>query len=244
MPTPTVTLPAALDAGGNVITAIPMVSLAADGSIVSGGGGGGGGDASAANQTAQLARVGTTGDAAVTDPTATATQIALAKGNLALLGALTETAPATDTASSGQNGRLQRIAQRLTSLIGLLPTALGTRSAATSLAVALSTEDTAKLGLTPVGSSNLAVASVTVTGVSGSPTLIVAARTGAMGTGRVSVTIINEGTTALRLSGASNATVGINLPGVVGASATFNTTSAIYGFVASGSAALSILENF
>jgi len=37
-------------------------------------------------------------------------------------GSLTETAPATDTASSGLNGRLQRIAQRLTSLI----TALGT----------------------------------------------------------------------------------------------------------------------
>lgn len=41
------------------------------------------------------------------------------------VGALTETAPGTDTASSGLNGRLQRIAQRLTSLIGLLPTALG-----------------------------------------------------------------------------------------------------------------------
>ncbi len=36
-------------------------------------------------------------------------------------GSLTETAPVTDTASSGLNGRLQRIAQRLTSLI----TALG-----------------------------------------------------------------------------------------------------------------------
>lgn len=42
------------------------------------------------------------------------------------IGSLTETAPATDTASSGLNGRLQRIAQRLTSLIALLPTALGT----------------------------------------------------------------------------------------------------------------------
>jgi len=39
-------------------------------------------------------------------------------------GALTEAAPATDTASSGLNGRLQRIAQRLTSLIALLPAAL------------------------------------------------------------------------------------------------------------------------
>lgn len=41
------------------------------------------------------------------------------------VGGLTETAPATDTASSGLNGRLQRIAQRLTSLIALLPAALG-----------------------------------------------------------------------------------------------------------------------
>lgn len=34
-----------------------------------------------------------------------------------LIGAVNETAPGTDTASSGLNGRLQRIAQRLTSLI-------------------------------------------------------------------------------------------------------------------------------
>lgn len=40
------------------------------------------------------------------------------------VGALTETAPATDTASSGLNGRLQRIAQRISSLIALIPTAL------------------------------------------------------------------------------------------------------------------------
>ena len=40
------------------------------------------------------------------------------------IGSLTETTPASDTASSGLNGRLQRIAQRLTSMIGLLPTAL------------------------------------------------------------------------------------------------------------------------
>lgn len=39
-----------------------------------------------------------------------------------LIGSVTETAPTTDTASSGLNGRLQRIAQRLTSLI----TAIGT----------------------------------------------------------------------------------------------------------------------
>jgi hypothetical protein len=39
-------------------------------------------------------------------------------GVSAKLGSLTETAPASDTALSGLNGRLQRIAQRLTTLIG------------------------------------------------------------------------------------------------------------------------------
>ena len=43
-----------------------------------------------------------------------------------LLGPVTETAPSSDTGSSGLNGRLQRLAQRITSLIALLPTALGT----------------------------------------------------------------------------------------------------------------------
>lgn len=49
---------------------------------------------------------------------------------LTLIGSATEAAPATDTASSGLNGRLQRIAQRITTLLGiydstnvLLPTA-------------------------------------------------------------------------------------------------------------------------
>lgn len=38
-----------------------------------------------------------------------------------LIGAVNETAPATDAAAAGMNGRLQRIAQRLTSLIGGAP---------------------------------------------------------------------------------------------------------------------------
>ena len=45
------------------------------------------------------------------------------------IGALTEASPATDTASSGLNGRLQRIAQRITSLIGyFLPITTATLS--------------------------------------------------------------------------------------------------------------------
>lgn len=59
------------------------------------------------------------------------------------IGSITETAPTTDTASSGLNGRLQRIAQRLTSLIALFPTSLGTKTAANSLAVTLSSDQSA-----------------------------------------------------------------------------------------------------
>lgn len=80
-----------------------------------GSGGGGGGDASAANQATQITQ----------------------------LGALTETAPATDTASSGLNGRLQRIAQRLTSLIALFPTSLGQKTMAASLAVTVASDQSA-----------------------------------------------------------------------------------------------------
>jgi len=54
------------------------------------------------------------------------------------LGTVAETAPATDTASSGLNGRLQRIAQRITSLIAQIPASLGqtTKSASMSVTIA------------------------------------------------------------------------------------------------------------
>ncbi len=59
------------------------------------------------------------------------------------VGSLTEAAPASDTASSGLNGRLQRIAQRLTSLIALIPTALGQGTMATSFKVVLPSDQSA-----------------------------------------------------------------------------------------------------
>jgi len=58
-----------------------------------------------------------------------------------LIGSVTETAPSNDTDSSGLNGRLQRIAQRITSFIGLLPSSLGQKARAASLATTLSSED-------------------------------------------------------------------------------------------------------
>lgn len=52
-----------------------------------------------------------------------------------LTGAVNEAAPASDTASSGLNGRLQRIAQRITSLIAVFPAALGAQTSANSFSI-------------------------------------------------------------------------------------------------------------
>lgn len=69
------------------------------------------------------------------DTISQATESTLA-GQNALFGPLTETAPTTDTASSGQNGRLQRISQRITALIAQFPAALGIQPVAGSLSTA------------------------------------------------------------------------------------------------------------
>ena len=72
-------------------------------------------------------------------PTGAATESTLSAQNT-IIGAVTETAPASDTASSGLNGRLQRIAQRLTSLIALLPASLGQTTKTASLSVAIASD--------------------------------------------------------------------------------------------------------
>lgn len=93
------------------IIALDWVEMTQPGSAA-----GGGGDASAANQllgNVSLASI----DTKVTGLSTAANQAS----ELIALGIVTEGAPATDIASSGLNGRLQRIAQRLSSLI----TALG-----------------------------------------------------------------------------------------------------------------------
>lgn len=81
-------------------------------------------------------------------------------------GALTETAPATDTASSGLNGRLQRLAQRLTSLLAVFPATIDTNSgtkSASTLRVVLATDQPAltnKLLVTPDANSAVNVGQV------------------------------------------------------------------------------------
>lgn len=87
-----------------------------------------------------LATVGITVNGGATAANQT-TEIATLTANGVLTGAVAETAPASDTASSGLNGRLQRIAQRLTSLIALVPSSLGAKTAALSFSVTTATDD-------------------------------------------------------------------------------------------------------
>lgn len=71
------------------------------------------------------------------------------------IGATNETAASTDTATAGLNGRLQRIAQRLTTLLAVFPTTIDTNSgskSASTLRVVLATDQPAlsnKLLVTP-----------------------------------------------------------------------------------------------
>ncbi len=71
------------------------------------------------------------------------------------LGIVTETAPSTDTASSGLNGRLQRIAQRLTTLIAQIPAVLGINTSANSLSVVLASDQAS----VPISTPNTSVSS-------------------------------------------------------------------------------------
>lgn len=75
-------------------------------------------------------------------PTGAATEATLD----ARTGSLTEAAPATDTASSGLNGRLQRLAQKFTSLIALFPSTIGNKAKAASLGVAIATDQVGPAG--------------------------------------------------------------------------------------------------
>lgn len=85
--------------------------------------------------------------------------------------------------------------------------------------------------LLPVGAAAFTPGQVGGSGVLTTATLIAAARTGAPGTGRVSITIINNtGSDQICLGGATvTAATGLCLPAIAGASMTLNTTAAIYG---------------
>ena len=107
------------------------------------------------------------------------------------LGDVAETAPASDTASSGLNGRLQRVAQRLTSLIAQLPLLGLSRTAMLAAVTATGAGSaTADGGRAPSFSANVAgTGAVTAT-------VVVEARNTASGVWFTLATITLSGTTS------------------------------------------------
>ncbi len=136
----------------NVITPTVGVANGGGAGIGSSGGGSGSSDSTAALQTAgnaSLASLDTKVPAKGTAAAAAAQPVTIATddGVQTKLGIVTETAPASDTASSGLNGRLQRVSQRLTSLIAQIPATLGIKTASASLSIAPASD--ALFSLTP-----------------------------------------------------------------------------------------------
>ena len=165
----------------------------------------------------------------VVDPATSTLQTAAAT----LTGAVTETAPTTDTASSGLNGRLQRIAQRITSLIALLPTALGQSTMANSLRVVIASDQSA----IPVSKSATIDDIADVTLNNGSETSLVAVDT----TRREAIIVADTGNTvAIRIgkTGQVGAARGVALQ--PGQPIVLSTTAAIYGYAGAASQKVSI----
>lgn len=84
--------------------------------------------------------------------------------DVARVGATNETAPTTDTAAAGLNGRLQRIAQRLTALIALLPASLGQKAKAASFSVTIASDDDIQTKLTAITTAVNTAATAASTG--------------------------------------------------------------------------------
>jgi hypothetical protein len=145
------------------------------------------------------------------------------------VGSLTESAPASDTASSGLNGRLQRLAQRLTSLIGLFPSAL-TGSGNFKVALSESTASQAVTGTVTVTQSTATNLKVDASGVAvpvtdNSGSLTVDAPVGTPVFVRLSDGSSAIATLAVSLASLPALAAGTSLIGLVSASAE---TSTIY----------------
>jgi hypothetical protein len=108
-------------------------------------------------------------------------------------GDVTETAPSTDTGPSGLNGRLQRIAQRLTSLIALVPSGLtGSGNFKTALVESTATVTVAPSGTFTTKETRAATPTQSsVAGTASSTTLL------ASNANRLGATIYNDSTAVL-----------------------------------------------
>lgn len=130
------------------------------------------------------------------------------------VGDLTEAAPASDTASSGLNGRLQRIAQRITALIALLPASLGQKGKTASLAVTLASDEDllARLGevqASPTANTLLDRVKALLNGI------VLAAGSNLIGKVNVVPTASSNGATASKVASAAT-TNAVNLKATAG----------------------------
>lgn len=87
---------------------------------------------------------------------------------LTLVGPVNETAPTSDTAASGLNGRLQRIAENLTSIDAGIPTSLGSQTIANSMPVTIASNQTVPINVIPIDLVGNAPGTFTVGITSGS----------------------------------------------------------------------------
>lgn len=94
-----------------------------------------------------------------------------------------------------------------------------------------------------VGAAALATGQQAITNTVGG-TQIVAARTGAPGTGRVSVTVINPSTGGILYLGNSGLTTTTGVAVAPGSAFTMNFTGALFGIVATGTQTVTFFETF
>lgn len=81
-----------------------------------------------------------------------------------ILGAVDETPPNSDTAASGIRGGIKRVAQRITSLIALLPVSIGAKASAGSLSVTPATDAAFAPGAPKVATATIISLATAATG--------------------------------------------------------------------------------
>jgi len=92
-----------------------------------------------------------------------------------------------------------------------------------------------------VGSVNMATGQVTV---GTSAIIIVAARTGVAGNGRISATVVNMGSATIYIGNTSGVTVANGLPLPAQAAISLNTMSVIYGISGTASQTVGYVETY
>lgn len=188
-----------------------------------------------------------------------------------VLGTTGDTAPSTDTAAASINGRLQRVAQNLTTINTNQPTAAaqGSTTSGQTGTLALGAVSTASPSYTATKTSPLSLdasGNLRVNVVAGgssssnkpvgpasiaasqatigtSSAQIVAARTGSVGTGRCSVTLKNTGTATVFI-GQTGVTLTTGFPLGAGEIDSFDTTAALFGISTVAGNVICVMETF